>query len=201
LMPKAPRSEMQPSVSTVIALLIATLHSCRGSVPLESCLRPSTEVFQQFVSFEVPVSYCVRDLAPESTYELKVSYPGTQPTLFKMSLYEDEPAASRPPGHGSAALDNSDEGATTGARGRRLLDTEKVVFSTDPSGSVVLLGRSVPASRVFLRIEAAPASPDRLLAGRPPRSGTQVRARAAAALDASMSQPLRPNNAAVQLEA
>ena len=189
-----------------------------ASVPLEACLAPGDEI-GAFVAFGSAVSFCIRDIAPDAAYELKVSYPSSLPARFSLSLVEGGPFRSAPPGHRNAvdataqqrSYDStarrllsespvSDESAAEseeseredsaslaggGVRipGRRLLDTEKLVFSTSAGaasggggGSVLVLHPDLPpagapVSAVLLRVEAAPGSPGVLL---PPHAPTGV---------------------------
>lgn len=180
----------------------------RASVPLEACLAPGEELVGAFVAFGSAVSFCVRDLAPDSAYELKVSYPASRPAHFELSLIQGGPFRSAPPGHRTDEEDAADvaaavagrhllaagqpaadeaEGAPAAAafpvvRGRRLLDTEKLVFSTTrgPPGSgggggsvwvqhPDLPAGGAPASSVLLRVAATPGSPGTAL---PPHAPT-----------------------------
>jgi hypothetical protein len=121
--------------------------ACAGATaPEQSCLAPGTEATQQFISFDIgAASYCLRDVLPDSTYELRISYPATQPTLFKLSLEEGD------------ALDPHMPGSVTGFF-RSLLDTEKLVFTTDSNGDVLYptLAQPTPIQRTWLRVVAQP---------------------------------------------
>lgn len=137
--------------------ILACLAVALASTPSELCLAPGDQALQQFVNFEVSNSYCLRELSPDSSYELRVSYPATQPTLFTLTLFEADPLAGHLPGRAT--------------HGRKLLDTEKLVFATDEQGRVLhpALSAATPAERVWLRVAASPLGVSHL--GQ--RAGTQ----------------------------
>ena len=147
-----------------VALAIA---ACGASTPLESCLHPGEERLGAFIAFAVPVSFCFRELAPSSTYELRLSYPGTQPTRFTFALSESEPLAGHLPGR---VL----EGDGVRLSGRRLADTDKLVFVTDKEGSIVHrdLPGATPQSRVACLVSAEEVSLTPAVG--PQRVGTRV---------------------------
>ena len=203
---KLKREYFYPRMCTCIArstLIILVAILSVHSAPLEACLAPNEERKGAYVVYGSAISFCVRDLQPDSTYELKVSYPASQPARFKLSLAEGGPIRSAPPGR-RAEIEHNIDGNTPQARrllasiprtdptqiqsdldaaedvmgegdavmfrsrGRRLLDTEKLVFATGPSShsdaDITILHPDLPpgglpSSHVYLRVEAAPGSP------------------------------------------
>ena len=139
--------------------LLLLSRSGGATTPLESCLRPGQELVDAFIAFAVPVTLCFRELPPDGTFELRLSYPGTQPTRFTFELSEGEPMEGHLPGR---------------VAGRHLLDTEKLVFSTDGRGMLVhpSLPHPLPPSRVACTVAGEEVSFS--AAGSPRRSGTRV---------------------------
>ncbi len=169
--PMAPSPWRIPPLAALCALFLSS-----NAAPLESCLAPGDTARDHFIRFDMPAEYCLRGVHPDATYELKISYRHTDPTVFAMSIVSHDPIDSRPPGarggghggrgEGGAEEDGAKAGETPGSgagssvpKPRADLDMEKLVFRTESNGSVVYLDglpghHVVPGERAYLRIEA-----------------------------------------------
>lgn len=115
-----------------------------ASAPLEQCLAPGSTSSSQFVDFDLPNEYCLRDVVANQAYEFKVSYPQATPTIFALTLVARDPIRSKPPGRSLLELDESK------------LDMEKLEFRTNQEGLIEYwtLPHPLPVDKVYLKVEA-----------------------------------------------
>lgn len=124
----------------------------RRSCPRCGVLPVGTEQKDERVELYSPGRlFALEELAPASVFELRLSYPASQPTRFALRLLAWEPA--RPP----QARSHS---------GRVLTDTEKLRVVTDEEGVVAAVERDAAVlakfgvasddARVFVHVSAAP---------------------------------------------
>ena len=135
---------------TAAALLFGTVVS---TFPLESCIRPGEERRAQFISFAVPVSYCFRDLQPSTTYEVRLSWPASQPTNFTFELIYGEAPRSYLPGRVSEPQTDADEVGAPGASdvgSIKVTGSERITFQTDGDGRALLPSLQRPERQVSI---------------------------------------------------
>lgn len=103
-----------------------------------------------------PIRYRPVGLQQGAGYEVRVSFPGTIPVRLRLWL-------AGPAGDGSSSSSGASSGArrelrvgSAGRGGRKLLDAEKVVFSTDAQGRVWLQGEGHAFSAVDVMLRAEP---------------------------------------------
>jgi len=126
-------------------LLFSTCYLLAAAATATSgvCLAPGSERLAQYVSYGVPLSYCLEPAAfgPSTAFEVKLSVPASQPTRLTLALVSAD---------GSGALEVQDE---------------KVSFHTDSAGRIVLpstaagkASSGVPSGDVLFRVSAAAQS-------------------------------------------
>ncbi|KAL4422611.1 hypothetical protein ABPG75_008808 [Micractinium tetrahymenae] len=102
-----------------------------------------------------PVRYRPVGLQQGAGYEVRVSFPGTIPV--RLRLWLEAPAAGSGSNGGLAGSRRELWLGSGGGRGgRKLLDAEKIVFSTDAQGCVWLEGEGRAFSAVDVMLRAEP---------------------------------------------
>lgn len=185
---------MAPGWRARCALLLAlAVGPALATRPLEACLAPGDDRRGLHIAFEVGASFCLRGLAPSSAYEVRVSWPASQPSELTLALHAGPPPRGYLPGRVSGLPQETAEAGAGGggddddddvAAGELVVTgSERVAFRTDGEGRVLLPARGgggsgapgwvgVPANRTHLRVGVR--SPTVRHPSAPPRGGTTV---------------------------
>ncbi|KAL1552381.1 hypothetical protein AAHA92_13184 [Salvia divinorum] len=108
-------------VCSLIGLLSSSSYSY-GNVMNDKVLRVGEELFKEILPLQNGARfYHLQGLKPQTWYEVKISYPSSIPASFSLQLKRGAP----------------DLGLN---RGRKLLNTEKIIFKTDGITSLIEQG-------------------------------------------------------------
>lgn len=158
------------SETSALARLLAVASILCGVLatsPREGCLAPGEERGHQFASFGVPGGYCLRDLAPDAGYELRLSWrPVPVPVEFTIEVAAgDAPRGFLPGRVTPPAADEAGDVAVAASAPLSVTGSEALRLHTESAGRVLLPAVSkagawvgVPVERVHVRVAAAPAS-------------------------------------------